>query len=115
MKKDIYQMIGFAQKAGLVSSGTMAAKTSLLRRRAHLLILSNDISDKTKESLVNTCEKYNIPWLVVGDKYRLGICIGKACRVAITINDKRFARAILESLESGGDEANFMGVVRWQK
>ncbi|NLU50332.1 MAG: 50S ribosomal protein L7ae [Syntrophomonadaceae bacterium] len=115
MKKNVYQIIGFAQKAGQVSSGTMAAKTSLLRKRARLLIMAEDISETTKESLVTTCQKQNIPWLLFGDKYRLGTCIGKAYRVAVTINDDGFARAILEALETGGDEANLMGVVKWQK
>lgn len=115
MQKDVYQMIGIAKKAGKVSAGTMAAKTSLLRKRACLLIMSTDISDKTRESLVTTCQKYNIPWLMMGDKYRLGTSVGKAYRVAVTINDSEFAEAILASLEAAGDEANFMGVVRWQK
>jgi ribosomal protein L7Ae-like RNA K-turn-binding protein len=39
-------MIGFAMKSGNVSSGTLAAKTSKIRRRAHLLVLSNDMSEK---------------------------------------------------------------------
>jgi ribosomal protein L7Ae-like RNA K-turn-binding protein len=115
LKKNVYQMIGFATKAGKVSAGTMAAKTSLLRKRARLLLVSSDISEKTKESLLSTCEKNQIPWVTFGDKYRLGNCVGKAYRVAITINDDGFAEAILSSLTAGGEEANNTGVVKWRK
>ncbi|ADI01781.1 MAG TPA: hypothetical protein GXX39_07410 [Syntrophothermus lipocalidus] len=115
MRKDLYQVLGFARKAGLVSAGTMAAKTSLLRRRAHLLIMSGDISPRTRESLVSACEKYHVPWRVVGDKYRLGASVGKAYRVAVTVNDKGFAQTILELIDAEGNEANFTGVVEWRK
>lgn len=116
MKRNIYQLIGLACKAGQVSSGTMAARTSLLRRRAHLLILSQDISPRTRESLVSACEKREIPWLVLGDKYRLGAHVGKAYRVALTINDLSFVEAIFKVLEElPENEATELGVVEWQK
>ncbi len=109
-------MIGLACKAGKVSSGGMAAKNSLLRKRAFLLILSRDISEKTKAQLVSSCQKRHIPWLMLGDKYRLGAHVGKAYRVALTINDRGFAHAILKALdELQVDEAKDMGVVEWQK
>jgi ribosomal protein L7Ae-like RNA K-turn-binding protein len=116
LKKNIYQLIGLACKAGQVSSGSMAAKNSLLRRRAFLLIVSQDISERTKDELVSSSEKRDVPWLILGDKYRLGAHVGKAYRVALTINDRGFAHAILKALdELKVDEANDMGVVEWQK
>lgn len=96
--KKVYSMIGFAQKAGKVSSGASAARTSLLRRKANLLIMSNDISDNSKESLVKSCEKKNVPWIIVGSKYELGTCVGKAYRVAVSINDPGMATAIIDTM-----------------
>ncbi|MGE5416646.1 MAG: L7Ae/L30e/S12e/Gadd45 family ribosomal protein [Acidobacteriota bacterium] len=116
MKKDVYQLIGLACRAGKVSSGTMAAKTSLLRRRASLLIISSDISENTKDSLVSASAKRGIPWLVLGDKYRLGAQLGRAYRVALTINDNGFSDAIFQVLNGmGQDEASDLGVVEWQR
>ncbi|MGI6513438.1 MAG: hypothetical protein GX052_02495 [Syntrophomonadaceae bacterium] len=116
MKRNIYQMIGLACRAGQVSSGSMAAKNSILRRRAFLLIMSRDISEKTKDELISSSRKRDIPWVILGDKYRLGAHVGKAYRVALTINDRGFADAILKALdELQVNEANDMGVVEWQK
>jgi ribosomal protein L7Ae-like RNA K-turn-binding protein len=116
LKKNIYQLIGLACKAGQVSTGSMASKTSLLRKRAQLLIMSQDISPNTREGLLATCKKREVPWLVLGDKYQLGANVGKAYRVALTINDRGFAQAILNLLaELQNDEAKDMGVVEWQK
>lgn len=81
-----------------------------------MLILSQDISLKTKDDLVSACKKRGIPWMVLGDKFSLGAHVGKAYRVALTINDRNFAQAIFKVLdELKSDEAYDMGVVEWQK
>jgi len=113
--KKVYNLIGIAQKAGKVSSGAMAARTSLTRNRAHLLVLSQDISENTRETLLKTCSKHHIPWLVLGNKYDMGASVGKAYRVALTINDSGMADAITKALEAAGNEAKSMGVVEWPK
>ncbi|QGT99212.1 hypothetical protein SYNTR_0619 [Candidatus Syntrophocurvum alkaliphilum] len=113
--KKIYSLIGFATKAGKVSSGAMAAKTSLVRRKARLLIVTHDMSERARESLVVACSKNKVPWVIFGNKYELGTSVGKAYRVAITINDKKIADAILDALKTLGEEVNIMGVVEWPK
>ena len=114
--KKVYNLIGLAYRAGKVSAGTMAAKTSLLRRRACLLIMSQDISINTKDTLVSTCEKQRIPWVLMGDKYVLGTSVGKAYRVAVTVNESGMARAIVDALQVVGEEEKSMGVVvEWPK
>jgi ribosomal protein L7Ae-like RNA K-turn-binding protein len=111
----IFSMIGFAQKAGKISSGTMAARSSLIRQRAYLLIMSYDISENTRESLVTVCKKQKIPWVTLGNKFELGTSAGKAYRVAVTINDPGMANSIIELLQSRGEELNSTGVVEWPK
>jgi len=113
--KKIFSMIGFAQKAGKVSSGSLAVKTSLLRRKAYLLVMSNDISEKTKESLISSCVKLKIPWTILGNKYELGTCVGKAYRVAIAINDRGLAETIMNLVKSTGEDGKSTGVVEWPK
>ena len=109
--KKVLSLIGLAKKAGKVSNGTMAARTSLIKRKAFLLVMSNDIAINTKADLLKDGEKTNTPWIIIGDKYELGNSVGKAYRVAITINDYGMAQAILEELKTAGLSANSMGVV----
>lgn len=111
----IYNLIGIAQKAGKTSAGTLAAKNSLIRGKAALLVLSQDIAENTKESLVSSCKHKKIPYIILGNKYELGTCVGKAYRVAVAINDAGMAGAIIKAFKTGGDEANTMGVVEWPK
>lgn len=113
--RKIYSFIGFAQKAGKISAGTLAARTSLIRKRARLLIMSTDISTSTRESLISLCTRNQIPWVEFGDKYNLGTAVGKAYRVAMTINDAGMARTILDCLEAAGEDTTSTGVVQWPK
>ena len=113
--KKVYNLLGLAHRAGKASSGTMAAKTSLLRRRAILLIMSEDIAPNSRESLESTCIKQGIPWIHLGNKYDLGNAVGKAYRVAVTINDLGMAKAIKDVIEASGEELKTMGVVEWPK
>ena len=111
----IYSMIGFAQKAGKISSGTMAARSSLTRKRAYLLVMSCDISENTQKSLITVCMKQKIPWITLGNKFELGASAGKAYRVAVTINEPGMANSIIELVKSRGEGLNSTGVVEWPK
>lgn len=111
----VFSLIGLAQKAGKVSSGTMAAKTSLIRKRARLLVVSHDISPGTLDGLLKICAKNKIPGICYGTKNELGSSVGKAYRVALTINDQSIASAVIQAIKSKGEELISMGVVEWQK
>ncbi len=111
----VYNIIGLAQKAGKISAGTLAARTSLIRKRACLLILSADISPATKDSLVSLCKRQKIPWVEIGDKYNLGTAVGKAYRVALTINDAGMAKTTLDCMEITRNDTTSTGVVQWPK
>ncbi len=108
-------MLGIAQRAGKLSAGTMAAKNSLSRRRAVLLILSNDIAANSKDELLSSSQRHGIPAIALGSKYELGTALGKAYRVALTINDPGIAHAIMQILAESGEEIKTMGVVEWPK
>lgn len=106
--------MGIAQRAGKISSGTMAAEKSL-RGKACLLVMSEDISTNTRDELLRLSQKQKIPRVVLGDKYSLGRSIGKPYRVALTINDPGIAKAIIEAVKSVYIEAKTTGVVEWPK
>lgn len=76
--------------------------------------MSCDISDRTRESLVATCQKQKIPWITLGDKYGLGNAVGKAYRVAVTVNNGGMAKAMMKAVPTG-DVVKTTGVVEWPK
>ena len=112
--KKLYNQIGLAQKGRMVSSGTLAVKSSLIGNKAQLLIISEDIAENTKEPLLNLCRKMNKPFIILGNKYDLGNAVGKAYRVAITINNVGMAQAILSKYAETGEEKS-TEVDKWPK
>jgi ribosomal protein L7Ae-like RNA K-turn-binding protein len=78
---------------------------------ARLLILSDDVSANTRSALVAICSKRSVPYCTLGDKERLGASVGQAYRVALTIDDRGLARAILDAVR----EDNTVEVVEWPK
>lgn len=113
--RKVYNLIGIAHRAGQTSAGVMAAHSSLIRNRAFILLMSQDISPKTRETLVKYCKKQKVPWIMLGSRCELGNCIGKADRVALTVNEGGIARAILQAVQNAGIEAKSMGVVEWPR
>ncbi len=111
----VYSLLGFTQKAGQLSAGNEAVKASLSNGKASLLIISNDIADNSKKELLSISQSANIPHIVMGSKYELGLSIGKAYRVAVTINNKKMATAILKAFQWTGEKRETMGVVEWPK
>jgi len=113
--RKVYNLIGLAQRAGKTSSGVSAANTSLIRKRACVLLMSEDIASNSRELLLKSCIKQNIPWIVLGSRYDIGNSIGKAYRVAVTINEAGIAEAILKAIAAADIEAKSMGVVEWPR
>lgn len=111
----IYNLIGIAHRAGQTSSGVMASCSSIKRNRACILLMSQDISPNTQDALVKYCKKQKIPWIMLGSRCELGNSIGKADRVALTINETGIARAILKAVGAAGIEVKSMGVVEWPR
>lgn len=64
---------------------------------------------------MSLCKRQKVPWVVIGNKYDLGTAVGKAYRVALTINDSNMAKALLDCLETAKNDTTSTGVVQWPK
>ena len=90
----VYQLIGMAYRAGQVVSGAEAVEQSLKRGKCRLVIISEDIAANSRKQILGVCERRQVSWISVGDRYALGASMGKEYRVAVGINDSGFAGAI---------------------
>lgn len=78
------------------------------------MVVSNDIAPASRESLMSACQRAKIPWVTMGNKYELGNAVGKAYRVALTVNDEGIAGALIKRVKEA-DVAQSMGVDEWRK
>jgi ribosomal protein L7Ae-like RNA K-turn-binding protein len=91
--------LGLAQRAGKLSSGTVAVLKAIDKNRAKLVIIANDISDNSIQKIINKCKNKRIPMIKFVEKETLGHYIGKGLRAVISINDQNFATTILKKWE----------------
>ena len=97
MSEGALTLIQFAAKAGKLSYGSHATEWSIDRGKARLVVVANDISQKSLKEFRFKAEKKEIPVILLNqtDSARLSRAIGKRCGI-IAVNDGPFAKAITE-------------------
>lgn len=99
MTNRVETMLGFAQKAGKLTSGEEGCRGNAKQGKAVLIILATDASENTKAAIRGIATQYQVKLVEWGEKEALGSCIGKASRAAIAVLDLHFAREIESCLK----------------
>lgn len=94
MQQPYLSIIGLAYRARKCATGTETIIEQIRMKKAKLILIAKDASDRTKKQLYDKCNTYHIPYIEVGDRKTLGSAIGKSDRVAIAILDKGFANKL---------------------
>ncbi len=95
MDSKVLRMIGLAQRAGKVITGTELCEKAVKSSKAKLVILAKEAGAST----VKIFEKYPIDIIFVESRELLGKYTGKEIRTAAVITDEGFARAIKKESE----------------
>lgn len=94
----ILTLLGFARKAGRLAVGTMACEQSIVRKKAKIVLIASDISDKSRKEIKFQCEKHGTKAadldFTIDDITR---AIGTKAGI-IAVQDDGFAGAIAEKL-----------------
>ncbi|HSL94180.1 MAG TPA: L7Ae/L30e/S12e/Gadd45 family ribosomal protein [Bacillota bacterium] len=90
------QMLGIANRAGAVISGTLSCEKALKHGRAKLLIFAEDAADEVLDSLGCLAERSSVQTIRHRSKNALGAAIGKSHRAAIVITDDGLAKRLYE-------------------
>ena len=97
-------LLGLATKAGKLSFGMNAAVSSILTNKAKLLIVSGEISAKSRKEIIFHATKKNVPVKVFEefDIQTLSDAVGRKCGI-ISVNDSAFADALTKACMIGGN------------
>ena len=88
-------------KAGKVAFGADSVEETIIKRKAKLIIVSNESSERTKSKFSKICEKYNIPIIIDGNIEEISKSIGKNNKAVIGIKDINFANSIQKKYDGG--------------
>lgn len=86
--------IGIATKAGKIACGTEAVEETIEKRKAKLVMIAQDASEKTKKNITYQCEKSQIPIVIFSSIERISKAIGKTNKAVISIKDKNLGEEI---------------------
>jgi ribosomal protein L7Ae-like RNA K-turn-binding protein len=86
-RAEALQLLGLARRAGGVVSGTDAARRSVRKGEARLVLMAGDASDVQLDKVRNILKNRPIPWGTLGDRATLGAAVGRGpvSVVAVTV------------------------------
>lgn len=99
----LLSMLGLAMRAGRVTFGTFLCMEALAQNKAQLIILAEDMSERTKKDFIYKCDRAQKPCLVYADKKALGRAIGRNDKTVVCVTDENFAQAIVKIYGGGLD------------
>jgi len=94
MQNKILTLLGFAQKSGNLVSGENTVDLYLPKRKVSLVIITEDASNNTRERFVQLANRYEVPYIIWGDREILSHAIGKINRAVYGVTNKKFSREI---------------------
>ena len=100
MENKIYGLLGLCTRAGKLSFGTEAVLEKIAKHKIKLVIIAKDISEKSKQKIVDVCQKEKIQYYIFGTIFDNSKAIGKVNKAIIGIEDKNFADAIKNKLST---------------
>ena len=95
----IFSLLGIAMKGGKVVSGEYQTLEAVKKKKALLVLVSEDASDNTRKLFFDKCAFYNVPVEQYGNKEDLGRAIGKDLRSSLAVCEVGLATAIKKQLE----------------
>lgn len=89
--------LGIARKAGKLSAGFAAAKDSVNKGVAELVIIASDISEKSEKEIRFVCKTAVTAVRVPNTTFEISNAIGTKAGI-ISVNDEGFAKSILNNI-----------------
>ena len=106
MNEKLLSLLGIARRAGRLSIGFDAAAESMKKGRSYLLLLADDISERTLGSIISKAEQSGTEILKINiSMEQIGNALGKKMTGIISVNDSGFAeklKALFSEQQTGG-------------
>ena len=98
-EKSLKNLLGLAQRARLLVSGSFAVEEALKVDRVKMLIVTTDANDSTVEKFEKISAEKSIPLVKVLTKETLAQCLGKDLRAVAAVLDDGFKKSIEKLLD----------------
>lgn len=98
----VLTLLGFAAKAGKLSYGFDATHSALSQKKSKLLLIANDISEKSKKEILFFGNKFKTETIVLEnfDMETISHAVGRKCGI-ISVNDTSFSQGLISAINAG--------------
>ena len=97
----IFGLLGLARRAGKISFGTESSIDTIERKKAKLVIVAEDSSQRTKKNFQNLCIKQKVPIRIYGTIEEISKSIGQNNKAVVVIKDENFSNEIVKKIDGG--------------
>jgi len=97
------RLLGIAQKARAVVSGSFGVERAVRAGTAKLVIVAKDASENTRKDLSHITYHYGVPMLTASTREQLGRAVGQPERVTLAVTDEGLAGRIREEFGETDD------------
>ncbi len=95
MNDKLLSLLGIAKRAGKLTIGFDAAAASVKRGESALLLLSEELSDRSKRAVTELAQQYGTEYVYSGRSMEeTGHALGRKQTGIVSVNDKGFALKI---------------------
>lgn len=94
----VKSLLGLAQKGRMLEIGRSAVSVLIKRKRASLIIVAIDASEKIKREVELECRRNNVPIYIFSSKSELGELCSREMVAVIGISDSHLANGIKNAL-----------------
>ena len=94
-------LLGMAQRAGRIVSGSFAVEQAIREKKAKYLIVAADAAEESQKDYQEIANRYGIPFSLCLTKELLGKCLGKEYRAAAALLDEGFGKALAKLMDEG--------------
>ena len=102
MKLDkVFRLLGLATKAGKIAFGSDSVIDTIIRKKAKMVIVASDASDRTKNNIERIAKENNVPFRIYGNIEKISKSIGKENKAIVCIKDSNFSNECLKIIDGG--------------
>lgn len=101
MTNKVYGLMGFAAKSRKIAFGTDSVIECIELKKAKIVIVATDASDKTKKNIQFICNKYHVDCFIYGEIEEMSQAIGKTNKAVFAIKDRNLADGIRKIINGG--------------
>ena len=99
MKKEkIKSLLHIARKGRMLEIGKTAVSILIKRKKASLVIVALDASEKLKREMETECRRFSIPMFLYGSKSELGEICGRDEVAVLALSNKNLAMEVKKFL-----------------